>query len=274
MDVPGFALITGAASGIGRACAKAFAKEGAAGLALVDINRGALESVKAEIERCGKPLHRPTGTKCRVHTRPMDVRVEKDVETTLRDVAEEFGRLDYVVNAAGIAFKHRGGAAFAKTGDWQRVVDTNLTGSFIVLREASRIMLKQDPILSAIDRRPLQRGSIVNFASIMGVVGVSQSTAYTATKHAVIGLTRTASEDYAKDGLRINAICPGYTKTPLTTEEPDMLRAMEDKVATAVPMQRMGRPEEIADGVLYLAGGRSSFMTGSTLVIDGCYTSK
>ena len=100
------------------------------------------------------------------------------------------------------------------------------------------------------------------------------STAYTATKHAVIGLTRTASEDYAKDGLRINAICPGYTVTPLTTKSPQILAAMQEKVANAVPMERMGRPEEIADGVVYLSGGRASFVTGTALFVDGGYTQR
>ena len=100
------------------------------------------------------------------------------------------------------------------------------------------------------------------------------STAYTAAKHAVIGLTRTASDDYAKDGLRINAICPGYTETPMTTNNPQVLEAMIERVGSAVPMKRMGRPDEIADGVLYLAGGRSSFVTGSALMVDGGYTSR
>lgn len=84
-------------------------------------------------------------------------------------------------------------------------------------------------------------------------------------------MTRTASEDYAKDGLRINAICPGYTETPLTTSDPLILQAMKEKVASSVPMERMGQPSEIADGVLYLAGGRSSFVTGTGLFVDGGY---
>ena len=135
-------------------------------------------------------------------------------------------------------------------------------------------MLQQERILSSIDGRPLQRGSIVNFSSIQGVAGVPLSTAYAATKHAVIGLTRTASEDYAKEGLRINAICPGYTETPLTTKSPMILQAMQERVATAVLMQRMGQPEEIADGVVYLSGGRGSFVTGSILMVDGGYTER
>jgi NAD(P)-dependent dehydrogenase (short-subunit alcohol dehydrogenase family) len=271
MDIPGFALITGAASGIGRACARTFARDGAAGMALLDVDHNALLAVKAEVEGIQT---REAGKPCRVEVFVVDVTKECQVDQTVNDIATNFGRLDYVVNAAGIAMKHQGGAAYAETRDWQRIVDVNLTGTFFVLRAAARIMLKQEPILSSIDGRPLQRGSIVNFGSIQGVVGVPMSTAYTATKHGVIGLTRTASEDYAKDGLRINAICPGYTKTPMTTKSPLVLQAMMERIDTAVPMQRMGTPEEIADGVVYLAGGRSSFVTGTSLFVDGGYTER
>lgn len=186
----------------------------------------------------------------------------------------EFGRLDYVVNAAGVAMKHQGGAAFAHIEDWQRIIDINLTGTFFVLRAAAKIMLKQEPIMSTIDGRALQRGAIVNFGSIQAVVGTPMSTAYTTSKHGVLGLTRTASEDYAKDGLRINAICPGYTETPLTTQSPLIRKAMEQRVAHVVPMQRVGQPQEIADGVVYLSGGRSSFVAGTALFVDGGYTQR
>ncbi|KAF2795086.1 NAD(P)-binding protein [Melanomma pulvis-pyrius CBS 109.77] len=275
MDVPGFALITGGASGIGRACAKAFVKEGSAGIAVLDVNSEALEVVKAEILReIEGRQNGSTKATCQVEIYPVNVTSEDQVNYVVNEVARKFGRLDYVVNAAGIAIKHEGGAAFAKTSDWQRVIDINLTGTFFVLRAAAKIMLEQEPILSAVDGRPLQRGSIVNFGSIQGVVGITLSTAYIATKHAVIGLTRTASEDYAGVGLRINAICPGYTETPMTTKNPQVLKAMQERVSSAVPMQRMGSSQEIADGVLYLAGGRSSFVTGSALMVDGGYTSR
>ncbi|KAF4955267.1 hypothetical protein FSARC_11899 [Fusarium sarcochroum] len=270
MDVPGFALITGGASGIGRACAKAFAREGSSGIALVDLNQEALEVVKSEIEKELSSINKA----CRIETYPSDVTDENRINQVVEDVAQKFGRIDYVVNAAGIAMKHQGGVAFAHTADWNRVVSINLTGTFFVLRAAARVMLSQDPILSSINGRPLQRGSIVNFSSIQGVVGIPLSTSYTAAKHAIIGLTRSASEDYAKEGLRINAICPGYTETPMTTKNPEVLKAMQERITTAVPMQRMGAPEEIADGVLYLSGGRSSFVTGSALVVDGGYTQR
>lgn len=268
MDVPGFALVTGAASGIGKACAQTFAREGSAGIALLDMNEESLNSVKAEIDaetikRGGKP--------CIVEVYPLDVTNEALVDDVVNMAARKFGRLDYVVNAAGIAFKHQGGAAFAKTPDWQRVIDVNLNGTFFVFRSAAQIMLKQEPILSSIDGRPLQRGSIVNFSSIQGLVGVPLSTSYATAKHAILGLTKSASEDYAKAGLRINAICPGYTETPMTTRDPAVLEVMMEKVAREVPMGRMGRPQEIADGVIWLCGGRSSFVTGIGLSVDGGY---
>ena len=107
----------------------------------------------------------------------------------------------------------------------------------------------------------------------MGVLGVTKSTAYCASKHAVIGLTRTASEDYARRGLRINAVCPGYTDTPLTTSTPEIAAVMKERSEVWTPMGRLGRPEEIADAVMFLSGGRSSFITGTTLLVDGGYSS-
>ncbi|KAF2021562.1 NAD(P)-binding protein [Aaosphaeria arxii CBS 175.79] len=270
MDVAGYALITGAASGIGSACARAFAQEGSAGIALVDLSREALDRVKAEILKETEQSE----ARIRIETYAVDISDEQEITKAVNEAAKTFGRLDYVVNAAGIAMKHTGGTAFAKTHDWQKILDVNLNGTFFVLRAAAQIMLKQDPILSSLDGRPLQRGSIVNFSSIQGVVGITLSTAYTVSKHAVIGLTRTASEDYASQGLRVNAICPGYTETPMTTKNPAVKAAMDERIQSAVPMKRMGSPSEIADGVLYLAGGRSSFVTGSALMVDGGYTSR
>ncbi|KAL1599688.1 hypothetical protein SLS60_007491 [Paraconiothyrium brasiliense] len=247
MDVPGFALITGAASGIGQACAKAFAQEGAAGIALLDLNREALAQVKDAILAATEQDDSIRTVPLRIEIYAVDVSNEQDVTRAVNQAAQTFGRLDYVVNAAGIAIKHQGGAAFAETQVWQKVLDINLNGTFFVLRAAAQIMLKQEPILSSIDGRPLQRGSIVNFSSIQGVVGITLSTAYTVSKHAVMGLTRTASEDYAAQGLRVNAICPGYTETPMTTKNPAVKKAMDERIQTAVPMQRMGNPREIAD---------------------------
>lgn len=282
MDVPGFALITGAASGIGRACAHGFLNEGCAGIALLDISHEALQSVKDELEKAHsskshgrRDSGQDTTKKCRIEIYQVNVVDEDQINDVVANIARDFGRIDYAVNAAGIAAKHAGGVAFAETKDWKSVLSVNLDGSFFVLRAVARIMLEQDLIQSTIPgRKAMQRGSIVNFSSIQGVVGITLSAAYAASKHAIIGLTRSASEDYASKGIRINCICPGYTETPLTTKNPAVLKAMQERVGTAVPMERMGDPAEIADGVLYLAGGRSSFVTGSALMVDGGYTSR
>ena len=251
--------------------AEAFAREGAAGVALFDLSADALAATKDAINKSSVPNGKK---RCRIEVFQIDVSDEDQVIRAVESVAASFGRIDYVVNAAGVAKKHPGGAAYADTKDWRHILDVNLNGTFYVLRAAAQIMLKQEPILSSIHGRPLQRGSIVNFSSIQGVVGITLSTAYTTAKHAIIGLTRTASDDYAKYGLRINAICPGYTETPMTTKDPLVLKAMMERIESSVPMQRMGRPDEIADGVLYLAGGRSSFVTGSAMMVDGGYTSR
>lgn len=271
MDVPGFALVTGAASGIGKACARAFAVEGAAGVALLDRSEQALLAAKTEVAT--EIAARQANQQCHLLTLVADVTDEEQVGRAVQEAGATFGRLDYVVNAAGVTVRHDEGAAFADTSDWHRVMGVNLNGSLFVLRAAAQIMLKQEPILSSVDGRPLQRGSIVNLASVLGLVAVPRYAAYTASKHAVIGLTQSASLDYAKDGLRINAMCPGYTETPMTGS-PEIHKVVEETVRTSVPMNRMGQPGEIADGVLFLAGGRSSFITGTALLADGGLTAR
>lgn len=254
---------------MGREAAKTFIRDGAAGVALLDSNAASLDAVKREIDFTQK---KAKGVKIITHA--VDVSDESKVNKVVQSVAKEFGRLDYVVNAAGIAFKHEGGAAFAETKDWNRVLDVNLNGTFFVLRAAAKIMLEQTPIKSSIDGRELQKGSIVNFASVAGLTGIGMSTAYCASKHAVIGLTRSASEDYARQGIRINAVCPGYMDTPMTRSTPEIAKALEDRTKNWTPMGRAGQPGEVADAVIYLCGGRSSFVCGTAMVVDGGYTER
>lgn len=161
---------------MGRECAKKFAQDGAAGVALLDINSEGLDKTKKEVE----PLSQTKGFKVTTHT--VDISNESEVDKVVESIAKDFGRLDYVVNAAGIAFKHEGGAAFVDTKDWQRVLQINLDGTFFIMRAALKIMLKQEPIKSSIDGRDLQRGSIVNFASVAGLTGIGLSTAYCCSK--------------------------------------------------------------------------------------------
>lgn len=203
MDVSGVALITGGASGLGSACARKFALEGATGIAIVDLNLDAAREVKLEAEKiAAAPNFRAEAWK-------LDVSNETDVECVLNDVQRTFGRVDYVVNSAGIVIIHEGGTATAETRDWQKVMRINLDGTFFVARAAARIMLAQEPRGEADSGGRTARGSIVNVSSIAGVVGVGQSTAYASSKHAVVGLSKTMSEDYAHEGIRVNVVCPG-----------------------------------------------------------------
>lgn len=149
MDITGFALVTGASSGIGRACVVAFAKQGASGVALLDVNAEGLEEVKEELNR----LKHSDTFKCLSLT--VDMRQEDDVVAAVKLSANTFGRLDYVVNAAGIAFKHMGGAAYAETTDWHRVLDINLNGTFYCVRAAIEVMLQQEYLTSSRCAAPL-----------------------------------------------------------------------------------------------------------------------
>ena len=204
MDVPGIALITGGASGIGSACAKEFAIKGAAGIAVVDLDLDAAHKVKLEVEGVAKaPNFKAAAWK-------LDVSDEAEVERVLDEVKRAFGRIDYLVNSAGIVVIHEGGSAAAETRDWEKVMRVNLDGTFLVSRAAARIMLAQEPLGDARNGLKVTKGSIVNVSSIAGIVGVGQSTAYASSKHAVVGLSRTMSEDHAQDGIRVNVVCPGY----------------------------------------------------------------
>ncbi|KAG5945200.1 hypothetical protein E4U59_006213 [Claviceps monticola] len=272
MDVGGFALVTGAGSGIGKACAKAFINEGAAGVALVGINETALQTARAEIEDLianMEPRAEASGSKGMPRRQPLvatyvlDVTDEIQVQRVIEEAATNFGRLDYVVNSVGVPGMLCG-VASTPTEDWKRELDVNLGGTFHVLRSVTRIMLKQSGP---------KRGSIVNIASVLGVRSMPNSAAYTTSKHAVVGLTRSAAIDYAKEGIRINAVCPGSTDTPLLKNNAH-IHEMVAGLTAAIPMGRLARAEEIADGVLFLAGGRSSYVTGTTLMMDGGYTAK
>ncbi|KAK6364426.1 hypothetical protein LTS17_012191 [Exophiala oligosperma] len=256
MDISGYALVTGAGSGIGRATAIEFARAGAKGIALFDLNGSSLDRLRTELES----LIQSGGKPCRILTKVVDVSNEDTVTLAVNEIADCFGRVDYVVNAAGIAFKHADGSAEAETKDWHRVMDINLNGTFYVYRAAAKLMLKQDYLVSTVDGRPLQRGVVVNVSSICGV-------------HAVIGLTRTASEDYAGRGLRINAVCPGYIDTPLIQPGTVVAAVAKEKTEQWTPLRRFGTASEVADAIVFLSSGRSSYITGTALMVDGGYTS-
>jgi len=244
------ALVTGAASGIGFATARAFAEAGAA-VALADINAAALHSATNQLTSIG---HKATDIRCNVAD-------ENDVAAMVQQTIASLGRLDIAFNNAGIH------APVAETAealgeDFDRVMAINLRGIWNCMKHELRHM------------RERGSGVIVNCSSQSGLVGTAGLGAYTASKHGVIGLTKSAALEYASKGIRINAVCPGSTDTPMVqnalANEPETMKA----VMKEIPLGRLGKPEEIASAVLWLCSPGAAFMVGQAIVPDGGYTAR
>ena len=243
------ALITGAGGGIGRAAALAFAREGAR-LAVADLEADAAAKTVAQINTLGAQAIILLG----------DVTRDTDVKAMIDNTLAAFGRLDCAFNNAGIA-GWQVDAAGQKTAEWSeeafdRMIAVNLKGVWLCLRHELVQMQAQGG------------GAIVNTASIAGLVGLPAASAYVAAKHGVIGLTRTAALEYAEVGIRVNAVCPGYIKTPMTA---GMTPARGAAVLARTPMKRLGEAEEIAEMVVWLCSERASFVTGVAYNVDGGY---
>lgn len=239
------ALITGAGSGIGRATALAFA---ALGTRVVVNDRdtvGGDETVRQILAEGGEAV-----------LLVADVSLAQDVDALITRVVETFGQLDFAFNNAGI----EGPSHLVAEGDeaaWDRVIDVNLKGTWLCMRAELRQMLVQG------------HGVIVNCASVAGLVGFPTSAPYVASKHGVIGLTKTAALEVAESGIRVNAVCPGVIDTAMV--ERALGTGEQAAAATRMlePVGRMGRPEEIASAVLWLCSEGAGFVTGESLVVDG-----
>lgn len=241
------ALITGGASGIGRATALLFAQEGAK-VVVADINA-------AGGEQTVEMVHELSGEASFVMC---DVREESQVEALVARAVQLYGRLDCAFNNAGISERFD---AITQTTEehWHRVVDTNLTGVFLCLKHELRVMERQGS------------GAIVNASSIMGLVASAGNTEYAASKAGVANLTRSTALAYAKKGIRINATCPAAIDTPMTQKIWVKEPAMKERLANMQPMGRIGHPEEVARAVVFLCSDAASFITGHTLAVDGGY---
>ena len=245
------ALITGASSGIGRATGEAFAARGAT-VVLAARREAELAALAKEIEaRGGKASFVVT-----------DVAIAKDVERMVAHTIEKFGRLDYAVNNAAIE-----GQLAAITDlpeqEWDRVLDANLKGTFLCLQHEARAMLAGG-----------HGGAIVNVGSINSFLGFPTGSAYVTSKHGLIGLTSSVSAELAPRGIRVNLVCPGIIDTPMHQRLREVLGdALYDNVLSQrVHLRRAGRPEEIAETIVFLCSDAASYITGTTLTPDGGFT--
>jgi NAD(P)-dependent dehydrogenase (short-subunit alcohol dehydrogenase family) len=243
------ALITGGGGGIGRATALAFAREGAR-VAVTDVVLESAEETVAQVSAAGGQAMPLSG----------DVTDAAAVEKMVKAVVEAYGRLDCAFNNAGISSNQVGGAG-KRTHEWadasvDRMLAVNLKGVWLCMKHELVQMLAQGG------------GVIVNTGSIASLTGLPNSSAYVAAKHGVAGLTKTAALEYAKDNIRVNAVCPGFIETKMTE---DTLRRRGAELAARVPLGRIGKPEEIAELVLFLSCDRSSYISGACYNVDGGY---
>jgi len=239
------ALVTGGGSGIGRATALIFAREGAKVVVADILVAGGEETVRL-IKAAG-------GDAVFVKT---DVSKTAEVEALVNKAVATYGRLDCAHNNAGIEGA-TGRTPDYKEEDWDRVIRINLTGVWLCMKYEIPQMLKQGG------------GAIVNTASDAGLLGVPQMPAYVASKHGVVGLTKTAALEYAKSGIRVNAVCPGVINTPMVERITSQRPGRADRMAAAEPVGRMGRPEEIGEAVVWLCSDAASFVTGLPMPVDG-----
>lgn len=244
------ALVTGASSGIGRAAARLFAARGArVGLLDLDASAGelAVESIRGE---GGEAIFLAA-----------DVSEPSEVEASVAQLVDRYGRLDFAYNNAGLSGPAHD-VADMPVDQWRRAIDVMLTGVFLCMKSELPRMLESGG------------GAIVNCSSGAGLIGFPGQAGYVASKHGVIGLSKTAALEYGSQGVRINAICPGTARTPMVervvAEQPEL----EQELQRLHPIGRIAEPDEIAEAALWLCSPRSSFVSGSSLVVDGGYVAQ
>lgn len=237
------ALVTGGSFGIGKSAAIAFAQRGAR---VVIADWVADGETLSDVEKAGGV---GVFVKC-------DISIDDDVKKLIKTTVESFGRLDFAFNNAGIE-GHSAPTHECTEENWEKTINVNLRGVWFCMKHEIELMLKEG------------KGAIVNNASIAGLVGFPGISAYVASKHGVIGLTKTAALEYARKSIRVNVVCPGVIRTPMIDRFTGKNKEVEKQFANQEPIGRLGEPEEVADAVMWLCSDAASFVTGVALPVDG-----
>jgi 3-oxoacyl-[acyl-carrier protein] reductase len=235
-------LVTGGSRGIGRACALAFASQGATVVISYAGNEAAANETVGMLQQKGG----------KAKALRFDVSDSQACSDAVDGIVKEFGRLDVLVNNAGVAID--GLIMRFKDEDWDKTLDTNLKGAFALIRAASRPMMKQ------------RSGAVVNLTSIVGEMGNGGQAAYAASKAGLIGMTKAIAKELASRNIRVNAVSPGFIDTDMTSKIPEETKA---RMLTAIPLSRLGNADEIAQAVLFLASDKASYITGEVLKVNG-----
>ena len=242
-------FITGSATGIGRECAIQFSQQGAK-VAISDVNLTGLEQTKEDI----------LGNGGNVKSYQLDVSQYQQVRSVIEKVESDFGTIDIAVNNAGIGAKNNLRTAEHTLEDWDRVIAVNQSGVFYCMKEELAVMQEHST------------GSIVNISSIAGMRALAKQNAYVASKHAVIGMTKTAAAEYARKGIRVNAVCPVFTNSPLLEQMFSQREDLRAKLVHTIPVGRYGETSDIVNAITWLCDEQSSFITGLALPVDGGQT--
>ncbi|MBC8383752.1 MAG: 3-oxoacyl-[acyl-carrier-protein] reductase [Candidatus Cloacimonetes bacterium] len=235
------ALITGSARGIGKSIARLFAEQGAQ-VVIADILQ---EEIDATVHEFTSEGLKAVGSQCNITS-------EEEVERFMKDIYQQFGSIDILVNNAGITADNL--IIRMKKNDWDKVLNVNLTGTFICTQKAAKLMMKQ------------RHGKIVNVSSIIGFIGNAGQANYAATKGGIIAFTKSVAKELASRNINVNAVAPGFIRTPMTDALPEEI---QQKYLENIPMKRFGTPEDVGKLVLFLSSEDADYITGQTIIIDG-----